>query len=344
MTKGLYIYKRKNVYQVGVRLPNGKVKWTSTHSSNKAEVLANLEKYAPKEHEEPKTPLLSEFIAIVGERVKTLVKPKTLKLYLDSLKYLQEISGDKRIDKYGAEDIEAYKQYRLTRKKHDLYSINVGLRNIRACFTRAVRWGMIDTNIFRGFEGFKLVTKAPRFLTPTQLKAVLNDIDRPEVKDICIFLVNTGVRLQEARHIIWHNVNLERREFRIAPIQNWSPKSQQSTRTVPLNDVAFNLVSRYAKLRTDKTFWLFQNPTTHRVPAESHISHQFKYAARRQKLGWCKLHHLRHTFASLALQNGMDIKALSQILGHSSVKVTEIYATHSPTSLSDEMRKINLPI
>ena len=54
----------------------------------------------------------------------------------------------------------------------------------------------------------------------------------------------------------------------------------------------------------------------------------------------CHIHQLRHSCATNLLENGTDLKLIQKILGHSSVKTTEIYTHVSNQMLS----KVNLPI
>ena len=54
----------------------------------------------------------------------------------------------------------------------------------------------------------------------------------------------------------------------------------------------------------------------------------------------CGLHKLRHTFASHLVQSGVDLYRVSKLLGHSSIKMTEIYAHLAPADLKTAVTKL----
>ena len=54
-----------------------------------------------------------------------------------------------------------------------------------------------------------------------------------------------------------------------------------------------------------------------------------------------KMHMARHTFATYAMTKNVSIETISQMLGHKSIKSTEIYAKVVDTKISDEMDKLN---
>ena len=54
----------------------------------------------------------------------------------------------------------------------------------------------------------------------------------------------------------------------------------------------------------------------------------------------CFLHKLRHTFASHLVQNGVDLYRVSKLLGHTSIKMTEIYAHLTPSDIKSAVAKL----
>ena len=57
-----------------------------------------------------------------------------------------------------------------------------------------------------------------------------------------------------------------------------------------------------------------------------------------------KFHDLRHTFATLMLANGCDLVTLKELMGHSSIKITEIYLEAIPENKTDSIKKMDFII
>jgi len=85
-------------------------------------------------------------------------------------------------------------------------------------------------------------------------------------------------------------------------------------------------VFRSLKSQNEKCLYVFPNPKTRR-PRTS-IKTAFNAAKRRTGIQNLRFHDLRHTVVSRLVEAGVDINTLKELLGHSSVKVTERY-THS---------------
>ena len=76
------------------------------------------------------------------------------------------------------------------------------------------------------------------------------------------------------------------------------------------------------KTRTDSE-WIFPSPLDLTQPRHpSAVYHRFQKILERANCKRVRFHDLRHTFATMALENGMDIKTLSAMIGHVSAETT----------------------
>ena len=85
--------------------------------------------------------------------------------------------------------------------------------------------------------------------------------------------------------------------------------------------------------------YVFANPTTGTRYVD--IWQSFNQARQQAGLTDFRFHDLRHTFASWAVQSGMDLYTLSRILGHQSVKMTTRYAHLTTHELHKAVRKMD---
>lgn len=186
-----------------------------------------------------------------------------------------------------------------------------------------------DTQYPNPFNGFNLFESdfIPTFLNVNQCKQLLHRCKmypNPLFYAYIALLINTGCRSGELLTLTWDNVDLDRRYI---VIRNSLSKNKK-TIYKPLNNTAFNLLD---SLNKDNDF-VFYNPKT-----------QNRYKTFRR--AWlltldnldfnCRIHDLRHTFASLLVSQGVPIYHISQLLGHSDTRITQKYVHLSPNNLAN---------
>lgn len=164
-----------------------------------------------------------------------------------------------------------------------------------------------------------------------QMKLVNYLITEPDIyKTGIILCLSTGLRLGEICSLKWSDIDFDnnilhvrRTVQRIAVsgqpsktvLWEGEPKSCFSKRDIPLAD---NIASLLLKFRHDGDYVLKDNS-----PMEPR-TYQNKYTKylEASHIKRSNFHILRHTFATNCIENGVDIKSLSEILGHSDVRIT----------------------
>lgn len=158
--------------------------------------------------------------------------------------------------------------------------------------------------------------------------------DCPALASMCVFLVNTGCRKGESIAARWSWVDERARLLRIPATDAWHPKSKKA-REVPLS------TSLLAELRslTRRGPWLFPRAPDGR---RRRCFPKDQFAELRKAVGLDGgPHTLRHTYASLFLQARPDLHLLARILGHSTTRVTELYAHLLPGHLEQARNAVD---
>lgn len=179
-------------------------------------------------------------------------------------------------------------------------------------------------------------------------------IEQNSLKSLGILIcLNTGLRVGEVCALRWENVDFETRRIHVEKTieriyskeENKTiviidtPKSITSVRTIPINSKLYNILKQI-RGKSKKTDFVLTGSSEHYVEPRNYQYH-FKEILKRSKVKKYKFHTLRHTFATNCIEAGMDIKSLSEILGHADVSITlNIYVHSSDKAKRKYLEKI----
>ena len=193
-----------------------------------------------------------------------------------------------------------------------------------------VKAKLIEVNPVQDLDSPKLPRTLPKYLSLEESRQLLNSIEgKHKIRDyciICIFL-NCGLRISE---IVGLNLN----DIRSDSIRVMGKGSKE--RIVYLNDATAAAINDYLLERRsiaaiDRSALFLSNRRT-RMSRES-VHAMVKKSLLKAGLDSSKYssHKLRHTAATLMLQNGVDVRTLQELLGHEHLNTTQIY-THVDNS------------
>ena len=150
----------------------------------------------------------------------------------------------------------------------------------------------------------------------------------------------TGLRRGELLGLKWSDIDLDNGILHIrrqimrqngqvieAPL-----KTKNSYRSVPIGTGAIEVLEKQKKKIGNTSEYVFPSPTGGPMSPDS-VLHMLQRVLKRAGLERIRFHDLRHTFSVLALQNGVDIKTLSAMLGHYSAGFTLDTYAHVTTSM-----------
>ena len=117
-------------------------------------------------------------------------------------------------------------------------------------------------------------------------------------------------------------------------------KTKNAYRTLPLAKDTVDVLDQQKK-KVGASPWVFPSPTGGPMSPDS-VLHMLHRVLKRAGLPYVRFHDLRHTFATLALQNGVDVKTVSSILGHFSAGFTlDTYAHVTTTAQREAAKKMD---
>lgn len=166
-------------------------------------------------------------------------------------------------------------------------------------------------------------------------------------KDIGIALcLYTGMRIGEICALKWEDIDLNKRIIYVrhtlqriyidkknTKIIIDAPKSEKSIRNIPMSNMIYTKLKSMREDFSKDDFFLTGDSKSFMEPRG--YQYTFKKMLKECKIAERNFHCLRHTFATDCISVGMDVKSLSEILGHSDVSITLNRYVHS----SDKIKK-----
>ena len=207
-------------------------------------------------------------------------------------------------------------------------SVNRLLIMMRYAFNLAVRWDIpgVKVNPTKGVPLLEENNKRERYLSTEEAQRLYDAVcasQNPMLRYIVPMLILTGARKREVLDARWEDFNIERRVWRIPMTKTGK------ARHVPLSDGAIGILTEIA--RVPGCAWAFANPDTGK-PYVSIFS-AWDTARRNAGLSDVRIHDLRHSFASLLINQGRTLYEVQHLLGHTQVKTTQRYAHLSQDTL-----------
>ena len=204
----------------------------------------------------------------------------------------------------------------------------------RSALERAVQDGLITRN---PAIGCKLPPKKARemeVLCKEELRRFLLQAKEDGFYEMFMLDLATGMRRGELLGLQWSDLNFRTGELHIqrqvycvnGKLTVNKPKTKTSDRTIILPKSVVGVLAEYQK--TVNSRWMFPSPIIEDQPRNpSTVYDRMQTTLERAGCKKVRFHDLRHTFATMAIANGMDVKTLSATIGHVSATTTlDIYS------------------
>ena len=274
--------------------------------------------------------LIEQFIEYI--RIQRNYSNNTEINYLIDLEDFQEYLKNMKI-KYSDityKDISVYTKYLKEEKELEPTSINRHLSAIRSFYNYLVSKEITKSNPFKLVSGPKKSIKLPNYMKYSEFEAMINVCDETDLgvrnKALLELLLATGARIGELINIKVKDIDFNNREIKVLGKGN-------KERICYFNEHASDSLNKYINnsrvnlLKNKSSDYLFINhigtPLTSRG-VRSVIDSIIKKSSLNTKI---TPHTFRHTFATMLLNEGCDLKSVQELLGHVNLSTTSIY-TH----------------
>jgi integrase len=308
---------RMRRYTIGQHGP-----WTADAAREEAiKTLARVhhgENPADERQEERKVPTVRQFGKAFMERhVEVHLKPTTQAEYLRSIDlFIVPKLGTRRMTDITRADVAAFHH----EFRHIPYQANRTLGVLSKMFSLADLWEVRTDGInpCRGVRRYK-EEKRERFLTQEEYlrlgKALDEAKDEPEAVNALRLLALTGCRLSEIQKLKWEHVFFPERELRL-------PDSKTGAKIVQLGQAAVDVLTAIPRIKDNPYVITGRKEGCHLTDVQKPWRRVRQIAG----LDSVRIHDLRHSFASDALEMGEDLTMIGRMLGHSDIKTTARYA------------------
>lgn len=238
------------------------------------------------------------------------------------------------------------------------------VRQIRAVLRRALgqaeAWGLVTANAAALTQGPKVERYNARFLTAQEAKTLLEACRGHRLEAFFTLALTTGMREGELLGLRWGSMDPEGGTLKVeAQLQRIGgkpqlvpPKSSRSRRTLKLPNLALEALrvhrTRQALERLkagsvwDNGLDLVFTSQTGRPLDPNNLKRTLQSLLRKAGLPRIRIHDLRHSTASFLLSQGVALKMVSELLGHSQISMTaDTYGHLAPEALEEVARRID---
>lgn len=337
------------------KTPDGKPLTKRFSAKTKAAVEKKLRDFKKAQRQEAKPSTIHYTLAAYFDYwLKTYQYQKLKPLSYDRLEstirnHVLPQLGKMRFDQVSRDDVQQLINYLYRNKKLSYSSVKKVYLAISACYRHALIDNIIPRNPCLGValpsanEGAKEVLS----FSPDEVEILKKELAKTDefgkplyhYAPAYLLILNTGLRMGEALSLQWGDINFSARTLRVNKTSiitrprdenanitggyrletQHSTKTSSGRRTVPLNQSAERALLALQDGNRSPNVIL----NTIGTPAmAANFERSFQVILRNAGLPRYGIHSLRHTFASLLFAGGVEVKIISKLLGHASVKIT----------------------
>lgn len=247
---------------------------------------------------------------------------------LEKVLHFMASRGIQEVRDMTAQDLIDYVKY-LEDSKFAAATVSRNIASLKAFYHYMVQEGLVEEDISDKLKAPKIEKKAPEIMTPDEVVRLLDQPsgDSPkEIRDKAMLelLYATGIRVTELITLSLSDVNMQM-NFILC-------RDRNKERIIPFGAAAKAAMERYLNgtreemLENKKSDVLFANCSGQPMSRQGFWKLIKHYAKKADIQADITPHTLRHSFAAHLVENGADLRSVQEMLGHSDISTTQIYA------------------
>jgi len=249
--------------------------------------------------------------------------PNTIKTYLTYMKAFREEFADRELSTISTREINEYISKLIKTSAISASQQNQRINAIKFYYEKVLERKKAYYRINRP----KKEKGLPKVLTVEEVELILKHCKNLKHKCILMTLYSAGLRRSELINLKITDIDSQRMLIRI------NDSKGNKDRYTLLSEKLLKLLRDYYKFCKPK-YWLFEGQGGGQYSATS-IANILRKALKKARINkHATPHTLRHSFATHLLEQGINLRYIQELLGHSSIKTTEIYTHVSSKQLS----------
>lgn len=347
---------------------NGKTKRKSVTAKTKSECQEKLNKAKEEYLKEQSVlsshtyltnsdPTLNEWYEIwINTFCRNVIKDYTVNGYEQRFKTnILPALGDMKLSKLSTVNCQQFlvglfsNGRQRGREKHGnglaYYSVKGIERTLSSCLQKAVDEDLIPKNPISKVKLPSCTKPEMKTLKKEELTAFLEETKRSGCYEFYYLELTTGMRLGEICALEWNDLSLEDKTITVnkavqkikGEVKINTPKTKSSIRTIKLCDECIRLLSQLKANQVPKSKYIFPSSVTGEIRDTSAVTRRLHRIQDRAGVPRIRFHDLRHSFATLSLEQGMDIKTVSHMLGHTDAGFTMNTYMHVTDSMQENV-------
>lgn len=247
---------------------------------------------------------------------------------LEKVQHFMESRGIRETAGVTEKDLEEYVKY-LEDNRFAAATVSRNIASIKAFYHYMVQEGIVAKDISESLKAPKIEKKIPEIMSPDEVVRLLEQPSgnsHKEIRDKAMLelLYATGIRVTELITLKVSDVNM--------PMSFILCRDRNKERIIPFGTEARNALAKYLDgtrdemLENKSSDVLFANCSGQPMSRQGFWKLIKYYAKKADIKADITPHTLRHSFAAHLVENGADLRSVQEMLGHSDISTTQIYA------------------